>query len=64
MIYMLSNGFPYAETRAVLIESGLIAVILAGVFLFNGHLLNTKIRRRHTRQEENKQDKKSGIKAN
>jgi hypothetical protein len=64
MIYMLSNGFPYAETRAVLIESGLIAVILMGVFLFNGHLLNTKIRRRHTHPEENKLDKKSGIKEN
>ncbi|KLU66635.1 hypothetical protein DEAC_c13010 [Desulfosporosinus acididurans] len=45
MVYLLAKGFPFEETRAVLIESGLIAVILAGVFFFNAHLLNTKIRR-------------------
>ncbi|WP_088226541.1 hypothetical protein [Desulfosporosinus sp. FKB] len=45
MVYLLAKGFPLEETRAVLIESGLIAVILAGVFFFNAHLLNTKIRR-------------------
>ncbi|MGC7870771.1 hypothetical protein ACPUYX_04465 [Desulfosporosinus sp. SYSU MS00001] len=45
MVYLVMKGFPFEETRAVLIESGLIAVILAGVFFFNAHLLNTKIRR-------------------
>lgn len=58
MVYMVSNGLPYDETRAVLIESGLIAAILAGVFLFNGHLLNTKIRQLRSRLEETKQDSK------
>jgi len=56
MVYVVYNGWPYAETRAVLIESGLIAAILAGVFVFNAHLLNTKIRHLRTRLEESKQD--------
>jgi hypothetical protein len=38
MVYMLNNSLPYDETRAVLIESSLIAVVLAGVFFFNAHL--------------------------
>jgi hypothetical protein len=62
MVYLLYNGWPYEETRAVLIESGLIAAILAGVFLFNAHLLNTKIRQLHTRLEESRQDKEASLK--
>ena len=54
MEYMVLHAFPYDETRAVLIQSGLIAVILATVFLFNAHLLNTKIRQLHTQLEERK----------
>lgn len=54
MEYLLLKAFPYDETRALLIQSGLIAVILATVFLFNAHLLNTKIRLLHTRLEERK----------
>lgn len=54
MEYMVIHAFPYDETRAVLIQSGLIALILATVFLFNAHLLNTKIRQLHTRLEERK----------
>jgi len=46
----------------VLIESGLIAAILAGVFLFNAHLLKTKIRQLHTRLEESRQDKEASLK--
>jgi len=62
-LYVTYNGWPYAETRAVLIESGLIAAILAGVFVFNAHLLNTKIRHLRTRLEENKQDTKPSLKS-
>lgn len=62
MVYMLYNRWPYEETRAVLIESGLIAAILAGVFLFNAHLLKTKIRQLHTRLEESRQDKEASLK--
>ena len=61
-VYMLYNRWPYEETRAVLIESGLIAAILAGVFLFNAHLLKTKIRQLHTRLEESRQDKEASLK--
>ncbi|WP_407311168.1 hypothetical protein [Desulfosporosinus sp. SB140] len=50
MVYMLNNGLPFEETRAVLIESCLIAAILAGAFSFNAHLLNTKIRQLRTRR--------------
>ena len=63
MVYMLNKGWPYEETRVVLIESGLIAAILAGVFVFNAHLLKTKIRQLHTRLEENGQDKEASLKA-
>jgi hypothetical protein len=63
MVYMLNNGWPYEETKAVLIESGLVAAILAGAFLFNAHLLNTKIRRLHTRLEEIGHDKEASLKA-
>lgn len=62
MVYLLNNGLTYEETRAVLIESGLIAAILAGVFIFNAHLLNTKIRQLHTRLEESRQDKEASLK--
>lgn len=62
MVYLLNNGLTYEETRVVLIESGLIAAILAGVFLFNAHLLNTKIRQLHTRLEESRQDKEASLK--
>lgn len=62
MVYLLNNGWPYEETRAVLIESSLIAAILAGVFLFNAHLLNTKIRQLNTRLEESRQDKEASLK--
>lgn len=62
-VYEINNGWPYAETRAVLIESGLIAAILAGVFVFNAHLLNTKIRHLRTRLEESKQDKETSPKS-
>lgn len=62
MVYLLYNGWPYVETRAVLIQSGLIAAILAGVFLFNAQLLNTKIRQLHTRLEESRQDKEASLK--
>ena len=60
--YMELNAFPYDVTRTVLVASGLIAAILAGVFLFNAHLLNTKIRKLHTRLEESKQDKETNLK--
>ncbi|AFM40735.1 hypothetical protein Desaci_1747 [Desulfosporosinus acidiphilus SJ4] len=52
MVFMLTKGFPFEITRAVLIESGLIAVILAGVFFFNAHLLNKKVRRRQMGSEK------------
>ena len=58
-VYMLNYGLPYEETRSTLIASGLIAAILAGVFIFNAHLLNTKIRQMHTRLEESRQDKEA-----
>lgn len=60
MMYMLYNSLPYEQTKAVLIQSGLIAAILAGVFMFNAHLLNTKIRQLHTRLEE--QEKEASLK--
>lgn len=60
MVYMVNNGLPYEETKAVLIASGLIAAILSGVFMFNAHLLNTKIRQLHTRMEE--QEKEASLK--
>jgi len=63
MVFVIYNGWPYAETRAVLIESGLIAAILAGVFVFNAHLLNTKIRYLRTRLEESKQDTVTSLKS-
>ena len=56
MIYMLYNSLPYEETKAVLIESGLIAAILAGVFMFNANLLNTKIRQLHNRLDEQEKE--------
>lgn len=59
MVYMLNHSLPYEETRAVLIESGLIAAILAGVFFFNAHLLNTKIRQLHTRLKRASKDNES-----
>ena len=62
MVYVIYNGWPYAETRAVLIESGLIAAILAGVFVFNAHLLNTKVRHLRTRLAESKQDTQTSLK--
>lgn len=62
MVYMIYHGWPYEETRAMLIESGLITAILAGVFLFNAHLLNTKIRLLHARLEESKRDKETSLK--
>ena len=46
MVYMISSGFPYDETRAVLIESGLIGLLLALVFFFNAHLIKKSLRRR------------------
>lgn len=63
LVYMKFNSFPYDVTRAMLIESGLVAAILAGAFLFNAHLLNTKIRRLHTRLEEIGHDKEASLKA-
>ena len=63
MVYVIYNGWPYAETRAVLIESGLIAAILAGVFVFNAHLLNTKVRHLRTRLEESKQGTQTSLKS-
>ncbi|HUS87830.1 MAG TPA: hypothetical protein VMW91_00425 [Desulfosporosinus sp.] len=61
-VYLLNNGWPYEETRAVLIKSGLIAAILAGVFLFNARLLNTKIRQLPTRLEKIRQDNEASLK--
>ena len=61
-LYLLNNSFPYGETRSVLIASGLIAAILAGVFLFNARLLKTKISQLHTRLDEGKQDQDTGLK--
>jgi hypothetical protein len=55
MVYMLNNSLPYDETRAVLIESSLIAVVLAGVFLFNAHLLKTVFRRFRDQGQSDKQ---------
>ena len=57
--YTELSAFPYDVTRTLLIQSGLIAAILATAFLFNAHLLNTKIRLLHTRLEASKQDKES-----
>ena len=62
-VYVVYNGWPYEETRGVLIASGLIAAILAGVFVFNAHLLNTKIRHLRSRLEESKQDKETSPKS-
>jgi hypothetical protein len=62
MEYMEFNTFSYDLTRTLLIQSGLIAAILAGVFLFNAHLLNTRIRQLHTRLEESRQDKETNLK--
>lgn len=54
MEYTLNKAFLFDETRALLIQSGLISAILATAFLFNAHLLNTKIRSLHTQLEERK----------
>jgi len=60
--YLELNALPYDITRTLFIQSGLIAAILAGVFLFNAHLLNTRIRQLHTRLEESRQDKETNLK--
>lgn len=42
MEYMLINSFPYDETKALLIQSGSIALIMGAAFLYTAHLLNRK----------------------
>lgn len=59
MEYVVFHAMPFEVTKALLIQSGLIAAFLAAVFLFNAHLLSTKIRQLNARLEERKQNKES-----